>query len=208
MPWHFFAMKIAAEADPPKQWETILELLTQYVKGNLIDKIEVASFAIRGKRKARWLVDEKHSEFASVENSIGAAKKLTGLLLNCENGPGITNDLYKLLKCSRTASCVLLEGHAGDCENKTKPQEKTTCPMCKEVIKLSDFDLDATTDLLAIQMGHLVPLSRKINGHHAQNVVWVHRRCNYIQDEQTVTETIETLRQILERHGYKITCKS
>ena len=57
-------------------------------------------------------------------------------------------------------------------------------------------------------MGHLIPLSREREGHNVKNVVWVHRRCNYIQDEQTVGETIDTLREILQRHGYKIASKS
>lgn len=83
-------------------------------------------------------------------------------------------------------------------------EEITYCPICKEIINYEDFILSGRTDPTSIQMGHLIPLSRGKEGHNIENAVWVHRRCNYIQDEQTVEETIETLRQILERHGYKI----
>lgn len=208
MSWHYYVMKIAAGTEAPVEWNEILQKLSSIIKGDLIDKIEVAAFAIRGERKARWLVDKNHSEFATIESSIGTAKKLTWLLLNCEGGHGVTDDLYKLLKCSKTNDCILLEGHEGNCKNDKYVSEPTTCPLCKEGIKLNDFDLDARTELLAIQMGHLVPLSKKTEGHNAQNVVWIHRSCNYIQDERTIKETVETLRRILEKHGYKFSLES
>jgi hypothetical protein len=201
--WHSWVLNIAAEADPPDEWKTILRSLSQIgLSGTYIDKIELAAFAIRGRRTARWKVPTNHPEYATLENSLGAAKKLTWLLLRSEGAPGITTELYNSLKCAQTPSCVLLEGHNGPCTTIEQAQETTRCPICLDNIKLEDFKRNGRADPYSIQMGHLAPLSRTAQGHNAKNVVWAHRRCNYIQDEQTVEETIKTLREIVEKHGY------
>lgn len=135
------------------------------LNGAYIDKIELAAFAIRGKRTARWLIPTDHPEYATLENSLGAAKKLTWLLLKSEEAPGITAELYNRLRCVQT------------------------------------FNRNGRTDPYSIQMGHLVPLSRAPQRHKAKNVIWAHRRCNYIQDEQTVEETIKTLQEIVRKHS-------
>ena len=202
--WHYWVLRIAANAEPPKEWLIIMRKLSQMIDKTYIDKIEAAAFAIRGKRTARWIVPVNHPEFATLENSLGAAKKLVWLLLKSEDSPGMLSELYDLLKCTKSADCRLLEGHSGECETRKPRQETLRCPVCLETIKLSDFGRHGRTDPLSIQMGHLVPLSRATQGHNAKNVVWAHRRCNYIQDEQTVEETIKTLCEIVEKHGYKI----
>jgi len=203
--WHYWVLNIAAGAEPPEEWKAILRGLSNIgLSGTYVDKIEVAAFAIRGVRTARWKVPKNHPEYASLENSLGAAKKLTWLVFRSEGSPGITAELYTSLKCTRSSECTLLEGHGDECKTGEASKEITRCPVCLEIIKLDDFRRHGRTDPLSIQMGHLTPLSRTRQGHNATNVVWAHRRCNYIQDEQTVEETIKTLREIVERHGFKV----
>lgn len=186
MPWHYWVLRKFAAAEPPKEWEKILKLLKDILPVNYIDKIEVAAFSIRGKRIARWQLERSHPEYSTKLNTVEAAKKLTWLLLKSKNAPTISHKL-----------CTLLN------KDKRFTEEITCCPVCRETICLDDFKRSGRVDPMSIQMGHLIPLSRGKDGHNAHNVVWVHRRCNYIQDEQTIEETIETLCQILKRHGYE-----
>lgn len=205
MSWNYWVLKIAADADPPREWSHILSALSGHIDDDYINKIEVGAFTIRGKRTARWLMPNTHSEFSTIENSIGAAKKLTWLLLQCQGGPGLNDVLSSLLACTKQhGECALLEGHQGACSQSRKTPQVTRCPICLDAIKLDDFKRSGRTDPVSIQMGHLTPISRAKQGHTADNVVWVHRRCNYIQDEQTVKETIDTLRAIVKKHGYAV----
>lgn len=204
MSWQYWVIKIAAQADAPPEWSNILSQLAGYINNKQINKIEVAAFTIRGQRTARWLIPHTHAEFSTIENSIGAAKKLTWLLLKSQGGPGLNSALNLSLKCTKDNRCVLLEGHDGECSELDRTLEITKCPICLEPIKLDDFNRDGRTDPFSIQMGHLVPLSKTTQGHTSDNVVWVHRRCNYIQDEQTVEETIITLSEIVKKHGYRV----
>jgi hypothetical protein len=191
MPWHYWVLRKFATAEPPKEWEKILEYLRSILPPKYIDKIEVASFSIRGKRIARWQLKKDHPEYSTKLNALGAAKKLTRLLLKSKNTPSVSEQVISLLNIDREFT-----------------DEITSCPICKEIINFEDFKRSGRTNPISIQMGHLIPLSRGKEGHNSKNVVWVHRRCNYIQDEQTVSETIQTLRQILERHGYKVSSES
>ncbi|MEW6686895.1 MAG: hypothetical protein AB1393_11935 [Candidatus Edwardsbacteria bacterium] len=191
MPWHYWVLRKFATAELPKEWVRILEELKSILTTKYIDKIEVAAFSIRGKRIARWQLKKDHAEYSTKQNTLGAAKKLTWLLLKSRNAPSISEQLIPLLNKDREFA-----------------EEITYCPICQEAINFEDFMRSGRMDPVSIQMGHLIPLSRAREGHNVQNVIWVHRRCNYIQDEQTVSETIDTLRQILERHGYKISSKS
>ncbi len=202
--WHFWVVNRNAGVEPPEEWETIIGYLSPIINGAYIDKIEVAAFTIRGKRTARWRVAVDHSEFATLENSLGAAKKLTWLLLRSEGSPEMPSGLYDSLKCTKSTECRLLEGHSNGCETRVQGYENLRCPVCLETVNLADYERDGRTDPLSMQMGHLVPLSRTRHGHNAANVVWVHRRCNYIQDEQTVEDTIRTLCDIVRRHGYEV----
>ncbi len=191
MPWHYWVLRKFATAEPPKEWDRILEKLRSILPPKYIDKIEVASFSIRGKRIARWQLKKDHAEYSTKQNALEAAKKLTWLLLKSRNAPSISEQLNLLLN-----------------RDKNFPEEITCCPICKEIVDYEDFKRSGRTDPVSIQIGHLIPLSQGKEGHNSKNIVWVHRRCNYIQDEQTVSETIETLRQILERHGYKVSSES
>ncbi len=191
MPWHYWVLKKFATANPPKEWEKILEYLKNSFPAKYIDKIEVASFSIRGTRIARWQLEKDHAEYSTKQNALGTAKKLTWLLLKSRNAPSVSEQLISLLN-----------------KNNEFTEETAYCPICKEIISYEDFKRSGRIDPISIQMGHLIPLSRKKEGHNSKNVIWIHRRCNYIQDEQTVSETIDTLRHIIERHGYKISSKS
>lgn len=203
--WHYWVLNIAAEAEPPEQWKTILRSLSRInLAGKYIDKIEAAAFVIRGQRTARWKVPTVSPEFATLENSLGAAKKLTWLLLRSEGAPEMSEELGNSLKCTKSVGGLLLGGHGGECDVRGPSQEVTRCPVCKEIVKFNDFQRHGRTEPLSIQMGHLTPLSRVRQGHNAANVIWAHRRCNYIQDEQTVEETIKTLCEIVEKHGFRI----
>ncbi len=53
MPWHYWVLRKFATAEPPKEWEKMLEYLKSSLPAKYIDKIEVASFSIRGERIAR-----------------------------------------------------------------------------------------------------------------------------------------------------------
>jgi len=195
---------ISSQAEPPDEWVGILGQLSGYIEDKYINKVEVAAFTIRGVRTARWLIANTESEYSNLQNALGSAKKLTWLLLLSQEGPGLDHELKKSLKCTKTAMCVLLEGHGGNCSSSWQDPGVTRCPLCLEPIKLSDFNLDGRKDALSIQMGHSIPLSRINQGHKADNVYWQHRRCNYIQDEQTLASTVENLVTIVERHGFVV----
>lgn len=202
MTWNSWVLGIAAGAEPPQEWENILVDLNRVLSDKYIDKIEFAAFAIRGKRTARWLLSPDDAEFSTLADALGAAKKLTWLLLKSEGAPTIPSSLLGRLRCTKSANCILLEGHEGKCTDSRSHDGPTKCRICLETIRFDDFERDGRTDPVSIQMGHLVPLSRATGGHTANNVVWVHRRCNYIQDEQTVEETIKQLCEIVKKHGY------
>lgn len=207
MGWNYWVVRIAAGDNPPQEWVEILKHLSKLLPDDYINKIEVAAFTIRGQRTARWRIDPSDSEYSTRENALGAAKKLAWLLLKSEGTPEIPEDLYKLLICTKTGQCKLLEGHEGNCGDISHIDEPTHCLVCRETIKFEDFKRAGRTDPISIQMGHIIPLSRGKGGHNASNVIWTHRRCNYIQGEQTIKETIETIREIVKRHGYEIKTK-
>lgn len=198
MPWHYYVMNIAAKANPPKEWENIWKCLKEknIIPDDYINKIEVCAFGIPGKRTARWKIkpnDKNYKYYSTKQNALDVARKLTWLILKSENAPAMPPNLRILLNKSGKF-----------------PDEPSVCPLCRRKLDFSEFKLFGRKDPNSIQMGHLTPLSRlRIGrGHEAQNIIWIHRRCNDIQDEQTVFETIQILRQILERHGYKISSKS
>ncbi len=144
MPWHYWVLRKFATAEPPKEWEKILEYLKNSFPAKYIDKIEVASFSIRGKRIARWQLEKDHAEYSTKQNALGAAKKLTWLLLKSRNAPSVSEQLISLLN-----------------KNNEFTEETTYCPICKEIISYEDFKRSGRIDPISIQMGHLIPLSRK-----------------------------------------------
>lgn len=184
--WNYWVLNSFSGKKPPIEWVNILKEIKE-IKTKYINKIEVAGFSIRGERIARWQLTKEHPEYSTLENALGAAKKLTWLLLKSMNAPTMSDELKFLLN-----------------SKKDFLEEFTCCPLCKNKIKYEDFELDGRKDLNSIQMGHLIPLSKIKEGHNKENVMWMHRRCNYIQDEQTLDETIIFLKQILNSHGFVV----
>ncbi len=148
MPWNYYVLKIAAKAQPPKEWENILKILKKknILPDDYINKIEVCAFAIPGKRIARWKVKRGTTDYkyySTRTNALAVAKKLTWLTLKTINAPPIPPELHKLLN-----------------EDNKFPDEITRCPLCKKELNFEDFKLFGRKDPNSIQMGHLVPLSR------------------------------------------------
>lgn len=207
MGWNYWVLNSFSGSEPPGEWVKILGHLSSLIPDKYIRKIEVAAFSIRGERTARWLVDSSHPEYSDKEDSLGAAKKLTWLMLESKGGPSLTKELHKLLTCSKNNQCKLLEGHEGECKEKFEIST-SKCPLCQETLRFKDFKKDARSELFAIQMGHLSPLSKCQGGHNSDNVFWMHRRCNYIQDEQNIEKTVEDLCEIVRKHGYEVSSTS
>lgn len=189
MGWNSWVINLSAGANPPREWVKIVKELKKILSNKYIDKIELAAFVIRGTRKARWMLSSKHPEYSSKKDALGAAKKLTLLMIKSKGCSKINSFLKRKLI-------------------KKKKVDITQCPLCKKNILLSDFDKDGRKDTDSIQMGHYIPLSKKNKAHNYDNVFWSHRRCNYIQGEQTIKETIKFLIQILKGHNYKIKKKN
>lgn len=205
MAWIDWRVKsFAGDKDAPKEWDEITEKLKIILPKKYIEKIELTAFVIRDCRKARWILNKTDKEYCSKDDALDTAKKLTSLMLLSEGNKPISEDLKKLLLC-KTKECTLFVGHEGSCGQGVN--EVTNCPLCKQIISLNDFDRDARKDPMSVQLGHFIPLSRQNNGHNAKNVVWIHRKCNEIQSEQTMDELIKSLMNIVKSHGYEIMIK-
>lgn len=202
MTWESWVIRLAAEVEPPREWDDILEELRKILESKYIEKVELAAFVIRGSRLARWKI-AKGPEYASMEDSLGAAKKLTALLLLSKGAPQINPHLRMLLRCSKRTDCNSYEGHSAEC-NPNLTIGAATCGLCKEIINIDDFQKDGRKDPTSIQMGHFIPLSRGEELHNSSNVNWQHRRCNYIQGEQTVEEAMTWLQKILVAHNFDV----
>lgn len=199
MPWHYWVLRNFAKAVPPKEWEEIQDHLSGVLPGRLVDKIEAAAFAVRGRRLARWKVSGSHKEFSTRKESLKVAKKLTWLVLQAYGAPTFPISLAQALNCGRTIGCQKPEGHQGECGS--LPGFVTRCPLCLEILGISDFSRNARKDPAAIQMGHYVPLLLGGKLHRVGNVVWSHRRCNYLQGEQDLDAAINTLVTIAAKHA-------
>lgn len=202
MTWIDWRVKsFAGDKESPKEWEEITNKLKTIFPKKYLEKIELTAFVVRGYRKARWLLKKDDKEYCSKEEALETAKKLTWLMLLSEGNNPIPEEIRNLLLC-KNKDCALFIGHNGLCGQGIN--EVTNCPLCKQIISLNDFNKDGRKDPLAIQLGHFIPLSRQINGHNARNVVWIHRKCNEIQSEQTMDELIKSLMNIVKSHGYNI----
>ena len=65
------------------------------------------------------------------------------------------------------------------------------------------FLLDARKQPDSIQMGHKNPLHKRdkiTHNHTYDNVIWQHRRCNYMQGEDTIKSALKYMIEILKRH--------
>jgi len=81
------------------------------------------------------------------------------------------------------------------------------CRICRGKIKFENFDTKhATSDEFSVQLGHITPYlnGKELTAHVAGNTQWIHRDCNIIQGEKTEEETLESIRSILQAHGYTV----
>ena len=186
--WHFPAIKIANKGIlPTKEWMEIILSIKQskLVEDKVIGKIEVASFAIRGSRLLRWRIKETDPEYSSEEECLRIAKKLLIYYLHLKD---FNKDIPSVLK-------TLL--------GITEKTETTKCALCLLEIEKEQFLIDARIHPNAIQMGHLNPLSLRnevSSNHFAENINWQHRRCNYMQGEDTLANALDFMIEILKRH--------
>lgn len=188
MAWHFYAIKIANKNfEPPTEWTEIVTLLkvNDLVETKVIGKIEVASFAIRGSRLLRWRIKETDSEYSSEEECLRIGKKLLVYYLQLK-------DFNKKIPDEIKQSLGINENN-----------QFTKCPLCLLEIEKEAFIIDARIFPNAIQMGHLNPLNLRDenkSNHFADNINWQHRRCNYMQGEDTIANALNFMIEILKRH--------
>lgn len=180
--WNYFVLKNHAGDSAPKEWIILLPKLKTIISNKIINKVESAAFSAKGERKARWKLPEDNPEFCSKVESFKVAKKLIFLVLNCENGPGIIKEIRKEFPKDEFVVST------------------TKCPLCKSTIELSDFERDGRKDPYSIQLGHDIPLSRRLGSHNHKNIFWIHRRCNYVKGEQTLSESLLNLVEIIKNH--------
>lgn len=189
MSWCFYAIKIAnKDYSPNEEWLTILDLLKKHklVEIKVLGKIEVAAFAIRGSRLLRWRVKESDSEYCSEIECLNIAKKLLVYYLQLKDfEKEIPIDVRK-------------------CLNMSNEKVDVKCPLCLLEIEKEQFFKDARISPNATQMGHLNPLNlrgKSTSNHFADNINWQHRRCNYMQGEDTLENALEFMIGILQRHN-------
>ena len=207
MSWLFWQNNRKAGTNPTKgQVKLSQKLLDSDIPWKYVCKIEFIAFLIKGDRTARWIIDSKDPEYCTRHEANAVSKKLIWLMLLSRKKPKIESELRKLLVCKETNGCKLLEGHQGSCRiNGTEFAESTKCQLCGRKITYEDFERDARKDPQGISAAHRTPLSRITRGHNARNIAWAHRVCNQIQGEQTLDETLERMRDILESHGFNVT---
>ena len=204
--WNYWVDRKAAKANAPSEWvnlianlKLIFQNLPKTESNKRINKIETAALCIKTHRFARWTMPSLDPEYSTEDEAVRVAKKLTWLMLKSGGAPQINAQLLNSLRCDKSPTCTLFCGHKVSC-NPSGNTTSTKCPLCRKEILFQDFLRNANKDPLGVQMGHLTPLSRQGNSHHAENVAWFHRRCNYINGENTLEETIEDLKRIVMEH--------
>ncbi len=165
----------------PEEWDSFSQILLQSLPRRNVEKIELVSFTAKGTRTLRWLFPDTDPEYCTQEEALKIAKKMAFFMFNSQgsNIPPTLEETYP---------------------EENFPREIIKCPICKEIIEISDFDRDGRTDPKSIHIGHEIPLSRALNSHNEKNVFWIHRRCNYIKGEQTLKESLVNLIDIIKNH--------
>lgn len=188
MPWNFWVIwKANNGVEPPADWTKLIKENKRHalVEAKIFNKIEVAAFTIRGERTLRWRINKSHSEYSTKKDCLDVAKKLYAYYLRLKDfDKQIPPKIKKLVSL------------------KSYP-DNTQCPLCLEEIEKGMFFLDARKQSSAIQMGHKNPLSKRIQKNHLhtkENVIWQHRRCNYMQGEDTIENALNYMLEILKRH--------
>lgn len=173
---------------PPRDWWKLIKVIKEHglVDNSILSKIEVAAFTIRGSRTLRWKMPNYDPQYATIHQSVNVAKKLLAEYLNLYD---FNQEIPKEIKSQLV-----------DFNRLPKP---TVCPLCKDRLKKSLFELDGRKDSQSIQMGHIKPLNSrgKISHHFAKNVNWQHRQCNYMQGERELKTALKFMKSILIKHG-------
>jgi hypothetical protein len=81
--------------------------------------------------------------------------------------------------------------------NKDKADTQLLCPICNKEILFEHF-YSNVKDHNHINIGHLNPGNGEDSNHYADNVAWVHRRCNTSQGDMTVAEFHQFCKDIFE----------
>lgn len=165
----------------PIEWDDFAGKLLLVLPKRNVQKIELASFPAKGHRRLRWLLPNVDPEYCSQDEAVKVAKKLAFLMLNSQ-GSSIPQNLEE---------DFLVLGFR---------KEVTKCPLCKKEINITDFDRNGNTDLESLQIDHEIPLSQQLGSHNADNVFWIHRRCNYIKGEQTTKDALMSLVELIRNH--------
>ncbi len=173
--------------------------IMNYLIKDLMKKIEKAAFCKGGDRRVRWELDEIHSEFGSKKDCIQIAFSLTKnylyAIVNSKSlGPKIKKKIKKIKNIINYIKCF---------ENKNNYKsmtEENICAFCYEKYTFINFVYNARSNDLSISMGHDKPrYSRWENNHTANNVFWIHRRCNNVQSNYTIQDSLEFVNKILKK---------
>ena len=73
-----------------------------------------------------------------------------------------------------------------------------TCFYCGGEFTVNDFIGKNRKDPNAAQHGHIEPLSDETVKHISGNVSWIHRECNLIQSDSSISEKFKKLKKIVE----------
>jgi hypothetical protein len=195
-----------------EDYEAILEIIASFNTDNaykiliqqILEKIELASFCKGGDRKARWDLDQIHSEYGNYEECHKVAAKLVYFLIDIIEFDLTKKNLLKnktmQIENAKKACASLFTNNELNFINKVLP--KGVCPMCLEKIYIVDFFRNGRNDEKSLVFGHYeYRADRNNNAHSGKNAFWLHRTCNMIQGEDTIAERLPKLQKIAQKHN-------
>ncbi len=191
-----------------QDYNSILEIIKSYksdssyyvIVHDILEKIELAAFCKGGDRRARWKLDEVHSEYGNILECHKVAAKLTYLFLDILINDFKSKNLYDLKKDkiqkAKNYCFKLFNDDERYFLNHIFSEGK--CPMCINKIEVIDFFRNGRNDSYSVVFGHYEFRGDKTkNVHLGKNAFWIHRTCNYIQAEYTIKERIPFLKEII-----------
>lgn len=184
-----FKPRLSVEAANKLSNETLLH--------RLVDKIDNATYSTAGETASNSPIKNRGNRYADTPISkkeqytlkkqgkyrFGIRKDEASTFENCQN---------VAIELSESIEDIILE----------KNTERTKCPICLEYITLEELNYDRHNHK-SIQSCHLEPLSEDVMMHKAGNVSWGHRICNIMQNDSSITETVERLKKIVSNHNHK-----
>ncbi|URM53028.1 hypothetical protein [Mycoplasma sp. SG1] len=167
-----------------------------FIVKDVIKKIEKNSFCKGGDRRVRWKLDKIHSEYGEYEQCNKIALLLLKLFLLSFKETNIWNKHKE--KINEVIKIIYQK-----LENDNYVSDPI-CPLCLERYSYWDFIRNARSDPLSLVLGHDKPRkNRTDNNHKVDNVFWIHRKCNFIQGDNTITNTLFEIKNILKKHNIK-----